>query len=402
MINASMGVCAPKGFMAGSIHAGIKEGSAKDDMALILSDTLCSAAAVYTTNRVKADCLKVTREHISDGRARLIVANSGNANAAAANGYVNAIKEASAAANAFHVCEDDVIVASTGVIGQTLPVEKIEAALPKMVLSRDGSEKAAKAIMTTDTKMKSAVEQIVIQGKTVTLGGIAKGSGMIHPNMGTMLCFITSDAAISPEMLEKALKHCVKKTFNRVSVDGDTSTNDMCAVLANGLAENPEITEDGEDFQIFREALRTIMETLAIAIASDGEGASRLLTVTVKGAENEKQAEVLARSVASSSLLKAAMFGKDANWGRVICAMGYSGAEFDPEKADIAFASSKGEIEVCQAGREVAFDEEKALEILGEDAVEINIDIHEGKEKATCWGCDLTYEYVRINGEYRS
>lgn len=227
--------------MAGAIHAGIKDGSAKDDVALILSDTLCSAAAVYTTNRVKADCLKVTREHLNDGKARLIVANSGNANAAAANGYVNAIKEASAAAGAFHVCEDDVIVASTGVIGQTLPVEKIEAALPKMVLSKDGSEKAARAIMTTDTRMKSAVEQIVIDGKTVTLGGIAKGSGMIHPNMGTMLCFITSDAAITPDMLDKALKHCVKKTFNRVSVDGDTSTNDMCAVLANGLAENAEI-----------------------------------------------------------------------------------------------------------------------------------------------------------------
>lgn len=388
--------------MAGAIHAGIKDGSAKDDVALILSDTLCSAAAVYTTNRVKADCLKVTREHLNDGKARLIVANSGNANAAAANGYVNAIKEASAAAGAFHVCEDDVIVASTGVIGQTLPVEKIEAALPKMVLSKDGSEKAARAIMTTDTRMKSAVEQIVIDGKTVTLGGIAKGSGMIHPNMGTMLCFITSDAAITPDMLDKALKHCVKKTFNRVSVDGDTSTNDMCAVLANGLAENAEIKEENEDFQIFREALRTIMETLAIAIASDGEGASRLLTVTVDGAENEKQAEVLARSVASSSLLKAAMFGRDANWGRVICAMGYSGAEFDPEKADIAFASSKGMVSVCQNGRKVAFDEDKALEILGEDAVDILINIHEGNEKATCWGCDLTYEYVRINGEYRS
>lgn len=402
MINPALGVCAPKGFMAGAVHAGIKEGSEKDDVALILSDTLCSAAAVYTTNIVKADCLQVTKEHLADGKARLIVCNSGNANAAAASGYVNALREAAAAASAFHVSQDDVIVASTGVIGQTLPVEKIEDALPHLVLSRQGSEAAARAIMTTDTRLKSAVETIVLDGKTVTLGGIAKGSGMIHPNMGTMLCFITTDAAIAPELLEKALQKCVKKTFNRISVDGDTSTNDMCAVLANGLAENAEIVQENEDWTVFCEGLQTIMQTLAIAIASDGEGASRLLTVSVQGASSEEQAEILARSVASSSLLKAAMFGRDANWGRVICAMGYSGASFDPQKADISFASQQGEISVCQAGREVKFDEEKALDILSQDSVEIRIDIHEGQETATCWGCDLTYEYVRINGEYRS
>lgn len=396
------GVCAAKGFLAGSIFAGIKPDGKKDDVALIYSTTPASAAAVYTTNIVKAACLHVTKEHLADGMLQAVIVNSGNANAAANNGKLHAQEMCDAAAKKLDISPSMVAVASTGVIGQELPAHKIVESLPALQLSDQGSDAAATAIMTTDTKMKKAVVSFEIDGVECTLGGICKGSGMIHPNMGTMLCFMTCDAAISPAMLENALQQAVKVTFNRISVDGDTSTNDMCLILANGQAGNPEITEENEAYQIFLKALKELMQTLAIKIAADGEGASRLITVHVYNAASEEQAETLARSVASSSLLKAAVFGSDANWGRVICAMGYAGAQFDPEIVDIAFESIKGSILVCYAGREVLFDEERAKEILLEDSIIIDVNLHQGEAEATCWGCDLTYEYVKINGDYRS
>lgn len=396
------GVCAPKGFKAGSALAGIKANPVKDDTALIVSDVPCSAAAVYTTNVVKADPLKVNMEHLKDHKAQAILANSGNANAAAANGWDHAKHMASAAAQMLNLKTEDVLVASTGVIGVELPSDKIAAALSSLELSENGSEAANIAIMTTDTRQKSLEITFELDGKTCVIGGIAKGSGMIHPNMGTMLCFITTDAAVSGKMLEKALKEGVKTTFNRISVDGDTSTNDMVIVLANGLAGNPEVDCENESYRVFASALRRLMEGLAVEIARDGEGASRLLTVTVEGACCEQKAETLAKSVVCSSLLKAAMFGQDANWGRVICAMGYSGADFNPDEVDIAFASGKGEVKVCSNGRGLVFDEDLAASILSEDAVDILISLKEGNGTATCWGCDLTYEYVKINGDYRT
>ncbi|MCF0260168.1 MAG: bifunctional glutamate N-acetyltransferase/amino-acid acetyltransferase ArgJ [Erysipelotrichaceae bacterium] len=396
------GVCAPKGFKAGSICAYVKDNASKDDLALIFSEVPCSAAAVYTTNVVKADPLKVNMEHLKNHKAQAILANSGNANAAAPNGWHHAKAMAEAAADFLDLSTEDVLVASTGVIGVELPSDKICRAVSQIELTDSGSEAASIAIMTTDTRQKSLELSFMLDGKECTIGGIAKGSGMIHPNMGTMLCFITTDAAVSGEMLEKALKENVKTTFNRVSVDGDTSTNDMVVVLANGLAGNPEITQDNDSFRVFKSALRKLMQGLAIEIARDGEGASRLLTVTVTGACCEQKAETLAKSVVCSSLLKAAMFGQDANWGRVICAMGYSGADFDPDQVDIAFASQKGEVEVCRRGRGLVFDEDLAAEILSCDAVDILISLQEGNGSATCWGCDLTYDYVKINGDYRT
>lgn len=396
------GVCAPQGFAAGSIFAGVKPDGKKDDVAIICSEVPAAAAAVYTRNLVKAACLHVTKEHLEDGMLQAVIVNSGNANVAARNGRLHAEEMAAAAAKKLNLAPDMVAVASTGVIGQELPAWKIVAAVENIELSKEGSGKAAAAIMTTDTVMKTTETSFQIGDVTCTMGGICKGSGMIHPNMGTMLCFVTCDAAITPNMLEKALQDVVRTTFNRISVDGDTSTNDMCLILSNGMAKNALIDVEGEAYDIFKNALHEVMETLAIKIASDGEGASRLITVTVHDAETEEQAETLARSVASSSLLKAAMFGSDANWGRVMCAMGYSGAKFDPEIVDIAFASEKGSIEVCHQGREVLFDEEKASEILKEDVVVIDVTLHEGDQSATCWGCDLTYDYVSINGDYRS
>lgn len=396
------GVCFPAGFKAGAGHAGIKEGSSKDDLAVIYSEVPCNSAAVYTTNVVKAAPLKITKKHLENGTAQAIVINSGNANAAAVNGELHAAETAEKAAEVLGLNPEEVLVASTGVIGQEINIRAITDKLPEIELSESGSDAAAHAIMTTDTVEKTCSMTFFIGETECHIGGICKGSGMIHPNMGTMLCFITTDAAVSSEMLNQALKANVKKTFNRISVDGDTSTNDMVIVLANGLAENKEITEAGTDFDEFSEALNHVMEYLAIQIARDGEGASRLITCTVEGASSEKQAETLARSVVSSSLLKAAMFGRDANWGRVICAMGYSGADFDPDRTDIGFASSKGEILVCKDGRETKADDDICYDILGEDAIDILINIHEGNDTATCWGCDLTYDYVTINKDYRT
>ena len=400
------GVAAPLGFTANGIHAGIKAGSSpdKNDLALIVSEKECTAAATYTLNRVKAAPLYVTMGHLEDGTARAVVANSGNANACCPYSHEYAERTCAAAAKVTGLSKEDFVVASTGVIGQTLNVEAIEAALPELAagLSRDGSDAAATAIMTTDTKKKELALQVEIGGKTVTLGAIAKGSGMIHPNMGTMLCFITTDCAITHEMLEEALRSVVKRTFNRVTIDGDTSTNDMCVVLANSMAGNPLIEWKDSCYAAFTHALTELCTQLSRAIAADGEGASRLITCAVSGARSEEIAERLAKSVVGSALVKAAMFGADANWGRVICAMGYSKAPFRPEHVNISFRSCAGEIAVCQGGEALAFDEELAKQVLTQDAVDILVTLNEGDGAATCWGCDLTYDYVRINGDYRT
>ena len=392
------GITAAKGYKTGAVHSGIRASQSKKDLAVIVSEVPCQAAAVYTSNIVKAAPLHITREHLGDGTAQAIVINSGNANACAPRGEENALREAQAAAKLLGLKTEDVLVASTGVIGQELPIEVIETAMGQIVLTDDSAD-TAKAIMTTDTKMKQTAVEFELDGKTVHLGGIAKGSGMIHPNMGTMLCFVTTDAAISQSVLQQSLSKIVKKTFNRISVDGDTSTNDMCIVLANGLAGNEEITQQND---VFDQALESVMKDLAVMIASDGEGASRLIISTVVNAADETQAETLAMSVASSSLFKAAMFGSDANWGRVLCAMGYSGAKFDPEKVDVLFQSDAGTVEVAKNGRGLDFDEDQAKKILSRDQVQVVMNLHEGDVSVTCWGCDLTYDYVKINGDYRS
>lgn len=396
------GIKLPKGFYYGSCLCHIKESSQKEDVALIVSNTMCDVGIVYTKNIVKADPLLLNQQTLQDGKAQAIIVNSGNANACAKNGMENAIKEQQAAACLLDLKPQDVIVASTGVIGAELPVEKIEKGLDQIHLndSESAFEKAAIAIMTTDTKMKIAQASLQIGQQTVRIAGMCKGSGMIHPNMGTMLAFICTDAKIESSVLQKLVQKLTKKTFNRISVDGDTSTNDMCIVLANGQAMYDTIQE--EEDSLFEEALFTVMKSLAIQIASDGEGASRLLEIMVTHAKNEKQAEQLAMSVCSSSLFKAAMFGKDANWGRILCAMGYSGAVFDVNSVTVSFSSKEGEICVCQKGKGVSFDEEKATKILSADRVQVHIDLQEGNAEATCWGCDLTYDYVKINGDYRT
>lgn len=401
------GVCAPKGFQAAGIHVGVKTHAAwKKDVALIVSDVECAAAAVFTKNAVKAAPILVDRVHLANGKARAIIANSGNANACAPQGEENARRMCAAAAKAIGCQTEDVLVSSTGVIGQTLRISAIEEGVPALynalAHSEEASDAAAHAIMTTDTVKKEAAVEVCVGGKNIRIGGIAKGSGMIHPNMGTMLCFLTTDCAISAEMIKAALLETVDVSFNRISVDGDTSTNDSCIVLANGLAGNEPITARGADYDVFVEALQTLCTVLARKMASDGEGAKHLITCTVSGAESEKSAETIAKSVISSTLTKAAIFGADANWGRVLCAMGYSGEDFDPEKVDIHFASGAGEIAVCQQGRGLDFDEEKAKDILMEHDVEIQITMGQGDSECTCWGCDITYEYIKINGDYRT
>ena len=401
------GVCAAQGFKAAGIHVGVKtHNTNKKDVALIVSDVDCSASAVFTRNVVKAAPIHVDKKHLENGKARAIVANSGNANACAPNGEENAIKMCQAAARVIGCDPTDVLVSSTGVIGQTINVKVIEDGLPELYAALDttaeASDAAAHAIMTTDTVKKEVALETVIGGKTVRMGGVAKGSGMIHPNMGTMLCFLTTDCAISPEMIKTALLETVNVSFNRISVDGDTSTNDSCIVLANGLAGNAEITEKGEDYNAFLEALQALCMELAKSMASDGEGAKHLITCTVTGAADEQTAETIAKSVIGSTLTKAAIFGADANWGRVLCAMGYSGAEFDPEKVDVHFTSAAGDIAVCEQGRGLNFDEDLAKKILTEHDVEINITMGEGEASCTCWGCDMTYDYVKINGDYRT
>ena len=402
----SGGVTAAKGFRAAGIHAGVKANSSpdKNDLAMVLCDTEATAAGVYTMNRVKAAPIYVTMEHLENGTARGIIANSGNANACAPLGHENAVKMCEAAAAATGLRPEDFIVCSTGVIGQTLDVSVIQQACPTLasLLSRDGSSDAAKAIMTTDTRQKEIAVSLEIGGKEIRIGGIAKGSGMIHPNMGTMLGFITTDCAIAPDLLHDALYEVTKISFNRVSVDGDTSTNDTCVVLASGQAGNDLIDWKSEDYELFRDALKFVCIELAKMIAGDGEGATKLVTCTVNGSRSEEIAEKLAMEVIKSSLVKAAMFGADANWGRVVCAMGYSRAPFRPEYVDVSFASKAGTIQVCKGGEGLPFDEELAKQVLTEDAVEIIINVNEGEHNATAWGCDLTYDYVKINGDYRT
>ena len=402
----SGGVTAAKGFRAAGVHAGVKAGSSpdKNDLAMILCDTEAAAAGVYTMNRVKAAPIYVTMEHLENGTARGVIANSGNANACAPLGHENAVKMCEAAASATGLRPEDFIVCSTGVIGQTLNVSVIEDACPTLasLLSCDGSGDAAAAIMTTDTKKKEIAVSFEIGGKEVRLGGIAKGSGMIHPNMGTMLCFLTTDCAISSDVLQDALYEVTKVTFNRVSVDGDTSTNDTCCILASGAAENALIDWKSEDYDVFYGALKYVCTELAKKIAGDGEGATKLVSCTVSGSRSDEAAEKLSMEVIRSSLVKAAMFGADANWGRVLCAMGYSKAPFRPECVDVAFASAAGTIQVCKAGEGLDFDEELAKKVLSQPEVEILVNVNEGEHAVTAWGCDLTYDYVKINGDYRT
>lgn len=399
----SGGICAAKGFTANGIHCGIRKNRTKRDLTLIYSAVPASAAAVYTTNLVKGAPLYVTKKHLGDGKAQALICNSGNANTCNADGIAVAEEMGALTAKALNIKAEDVIVASTGVIGQPLDIAPIAAGIPGLVEGLgDHSDLAAEGIMTTDTCRKEIAVTFTAGGKTCVIGGIAKGSGMIHPNLATMLVFLTSDCAISPEMLQKALSTDVQKTFNMVSVDGDTSTNDMVAVMANGLAGNAEITCEGPDFDAFMEALNTLTVYLCRAIAADGEGATKLLECKVTGAADEAVAKTVAKAVVCSALTKAAMFGADANWGRVLCAIGYSGADVDVTKVEVAFSSPKGEITVCQDGAGVDFSEEKAKEILLESEIDILIDLHTGAAAATAWGCDLTYDYVKINGDYRT
>ncbi len=398
------GVTAARGFRAGGIHCGIRHNRQKRDIALIVSDCRAAAAAVYTTNLVKGAPLTVTRRHLRDGYAVAAVCNSGNANTCNADGIEVAVKMAGLVGDALGIDPRDVVVASTGVIGQPLPIAPIEAGMPALVasLSDTGSAAAAEAIMTTDLKKKEIAVEFTVGGKTCRLGGIAKGSGMIHPNMATMLVFLTTDVCISPDMLNKALSGDIQNTFNMVSVDGDTSTNDMVTLLANGMAGNEEITAEGEDFAVFMKALNTVTTYLCRAIAADGEGATKLIECTVCEAADEKTAKLAAKSVICSSLVKAAMFGADANWGRILCAIGYAGADIDTSRVCVRFKSKAGEISVCEAGAGVPFSEELAKKILLEDEIDILVTLGAGEASATAWGCDLTYDYVKINGDYRT
>lgn len=416
------GVCASKGFKANGIHCGLahkpltdtEENSAiannalpmkkKNDLALIVADRECTAAAVYTTNKVKGAPILVTKEHIKNGIAKAVIVNSVNANTCNADGIEKARKMCSLVSSETGIGEDDIIVASTGVIGQILPIEPIANGMKELVsgLTYDGNSKAVEAIMTTDTQVKEVAVQFEISGKTCTMGGMLKGSGMIHPNMATTLTFITTDVDISAELLQRALSDVVKVTLNRVSVDGDTSTNDMVCILANGTAGNSTIKFENEDYEKFVDALYAVMMNLARKMARDGEGATKLIECICHGADTEKTAETVAKSVITSSLFKAAMFGEDANWGRILCAVGYADADFDINRVCVSIGSVQGNIDVCRNGAGVEFSEEKAKEILSEEEIIIDISIGDGAGKAIAWGCDLTYDYVKINGDYRS
>ena len=398
------GVCAAKGFKANGIHCGIRKNRSKRDLALIFCEKQCSAAAVYTTNLVKGAPLTVTKKHIENGKAQAVICNSGNANTCNANGIEIAEKMSDLLAEKLGITAEDVVVASTGVIGQPLDIEPIANGINPLAdgLSEKGGEFAAEAIMTTDTVKKEVAVEFEISGKTCRIGGIAKGSGMIHPNMATMLVFITTDVCISSKMLKTALSGDIADTFNMISIDGDTSTNDMVTVLASGMAENTEITEQNDDFKTFMKALNTVTVALCRMIAGDGEGATKLLECEVGGAKDKQTAKTVAKSVICSSLLKAAMFGADANWGRVLCTIGYSGAQVDVNKIDVAFKSKAGQIEVCKNGSGVDFSEDMAKKILSEKEIEILVCLNSGEQKSTAWGCDLTYDYVKINGDYRT
>ncbi len=401
------GICAPLGFEAAAAHCGVKtHNKAKRDVMVIKSEVMASAAALFTKNLVQAAPIAVTREHLADGHAQALVANSGLANACAPNGRAHAQTTCETAASLMGLDANDIIVASTGVIGQELNIDAITTGLPGIVDSLErspqASDDAAHAIMTTDTHTKEVACSFEIAGATVRMGAIAKGSGMIHPNMGTMFCFVTTDAAISPELAREALMEANRTSFSRITVDGDTSTNDTFALMANGLAKNEPVTSKGSAYDEFVSALTELCQQIARQMAADGEGAHHLMTCTVTGAADEATAETLAKSVVGSTLTKAAIYGCDANWGRVLCALGYSGASFDPERVTMSFASSAGAIEVCRDGVGLAFDEDKAKKILEEPEVSINVSVGDGTGEATCWGCDITHEYISINGDYRS
>lgn len=416
------GVTAARGFTANGILCRIKASRKTNDTALIYSEKPCAAAGVFTQNRVKAESVKLTKKNIADGRIQAVIANSGNANCCTGEqGAKTAYKMACLAGNALGVKPEDVAVCSTGVIGSQLPVEKIEVKISELAegLSKKGHEEARVAIMTTDTKYKECAVEFELGGKTCRMGTMCKGSGMIHINLGTMLSFITTDAAISPAMIDRALRESIKGTYNCVSVDGDTSTNDTLILLANGMAENPEITEENEDYKVFLAALNKMNKIMAMKIAADGEGATRLVQCTVNGAKTIEDARGLAKEVISSSLVKAAMFGSDANFGRFLCAMGYSGIDFTPEKTSIWFTSKgnakryfedyedfnvhgENSVLVYKDGVPENFDEDKAKKIMSEEAVEILVQCGDGNCSGTAWGCDLTYDYVKINGDYRT
>lgn len=398
------GVCAAKGFVAGGVNAGIKAGSTKKDLAVISCEKKCAAAAVYTQNKVKGAPITVTKKNIKDYTAQAVIVNSGNANTCNPDGIEIAQKMCDLCAEKLKIDSKDVIVASTGVIGQPLSIEPIKNKIDDLVaaLSDNGSSDACDAIMTTDTRRKELAVRFTIDGKTCHIGGISKGSGMIHPNMATMLCFLTTDVNIGGELLQKALSRITKITYNMVSVDGDTSTNDMACIMASGLAENKKIIAEDGDYEIFANALYAVMMNLARETARDGEGATRLMEVAVTGAPTSDVAKSVAMSVAKSSLLKAAIFAADANWGRVLCAIGYAKGNFDISKTEVVFSSKEGSVKVCDKGAGVPFSEDKAYKVLNTDEVKILINLHDGTDSAVAWGCDLTYDYVKINAEYRS
>ena len=398
-------ITTPQGFTGAAICAGIKEGNTtKKDIMMVKCDTLCNAAAVYTKNLVKSDAILVTQEHLKNGKAQAIVANSGNANTCNADGYKKASDVCKLCASTLNIAEDDVIVASTGVIGQILPIEPIRTGIPKLVKELDYNKniEAATAIMTTDTVKKEYALEFEIDGIKCHLGGMAKGSGMIHPNMATTLNFITTDCSISSNLLQEALSEIVKVTYNCLSIDGDTSTNDMVSLMANGMADNKEITSHGADFDTFKSALYEVMANLTRMLAKDGEGATKLIECITSGAKDKDTAITVAKSVVCSSLFKAAIFGEDANWGRILCAVGYAQADFDINKVDVDLKSKNGIISVCKNGSGIEFSEKKASEILSADEIYVLINLNDGSEKATAWGCDLTYDYVKINGDYRT
>ena len=407
IIELSGGVTAPAGFRAGGIYCGIKASSTKRDLALIYSEKPCIASAMFTTNKVKSACVIISQEHIADGVLRAIIANSGNANACTGEeGIASARKMANLAADLFAINPKQVAVASTGVIGVPLLISAIESSIEALGNSLQGDEAghsaALEAIMTTDTRKKDGAVEAEINGKKIRIGAMLKGSGMIHPNMATMLCFITTDAAIDRDALDDSLRKVVKRSINRVTVDGDTSTNDMVIIMANGQAGNDAIKSGSSEHEVFTQALEKLCVKLSRSLARDGEGATKLLTVSVTGAVDEDSAELMAKSVAGSSLVKAAFFGADANWGRILCAMGYSGADFDPEKVDVIFASEGEEIMLCKNGASLPFSETDAKRILEREEIEIIINTGAGSGQAAAWGCDLTYDYVKINGDYRS
>lgn len=398
------GVAAAKGFTAAGVHCGIRKNKSKRDLALISADCLCNAAAVYTQNLVCGAPVTVTKQNLADGKARAAVCNSGIANTCNADGIEKARGMCEITAKVLGIAPGEVIVASTGVIGQPLDLDPVKSGMPQLVneLSKDGSGNAAQAIMTTDTRKKEFALTFTLGGKECTIGAISKGSGMIHPNMATMLCFITTDVAISSRMLQKALSAAVADSFNMLSIDGDTSTNDMACILASGKAGNREIATEGESFTLFTQMLSTLLIRIAREMARDGEGATKLVVCEVSGAKDRQAARTVAKSVMCSSLVKTAMFGADANWGRVLCAMGYAGAEIDVTKADVSFASPAGRVEVCQNGAGIPFSEERAKQVLLEEEIKIDVRLHDGEAHAEAFGCDLTYDYVKINGDYRT